>query len=88
VVTEQYRVTTGAMGGIGWAVLHLDSTTGPLFNEWISEHDVGYRAGCAPVLVPDVLEHAFTLDYGLKRADYIAAYFKNINWGAAEARLK
>jgi Fe-Mn family superoxide dismutase len=28
------------------------------------------------------------LDYGLKRADYIGAFFKNINWAAVEARLK
>ena len=33
-----------------------------------------------PILVMDVFEHAFMIDYGLKRADYIAAFFKNINW--------
>jgi len=38
--------------------------------------------------VLDVFEHAFMIDYGLKRADYIAAFFNNINWSAAEARLK
>jgi Fe-Mn family superoxide dismutase len=27
-------------------------------------------------------------DYGIKRADYIAAFFKNINWKAAESRIK
>jgi Fe-Mn family superoxide dismutase len=36
----------------------------------------------------DVFEHAFMIDFGLKRADYIAAFFNNINWGAVEARLK
>jgi len=36
----------------------------------------------------DVFEHAFMIDYGLKRADYIGAFFKNINWQAVEARLK
>jgi Fe-Mn family superoxide dismutase len=36
----------------------------------------------------DVFEHAFMIDYGLKRADYIEAFFKNIDWAAAEARLK
>lgn len=35
----------------------------------------------------DVFEHAFMVDYGLKRADYIAAFFKNVNWMKAEARL-
>jgi len=35
----------------------------------------------APILVMDVFEHAFMIDYGLKRADYIEAFFKNIDWG-------
>jgi Fe-Mn family superoxide dismutase len=34
-----------------------------------------------------VFEHAFMVDYGLKRADYIAAFFRNVNWKTAEARL-
>ena len=42
----------------------------------------------ASLLVMDVFEHAFMIDYGLKRADYIEAFFKNIDWTAAEARLK
>jgi superoxide dismutase, Fe-Mn family len=36
----------------------------------------------------DVFEHAFMIDYGLKRADYIGAFFKNIDWAAVAARLK
>jgi Fe-Mn family superoxide dismutase len=36
----------------------------------------------------DVFEHAFFPDYGTKRPDYIAAFFRNIDWAAAEARLK
>jgi len=39
-------------------------------------------------LILDVFEHAFMIDYGLKRPDYIAAFFKNIKWDAVEARLK
>jgi len=38
--------------------------------------------------VLDVFEHAFMIDYGLKRADYIEAFFKNVNWGAVESRLR
>jgi Fe-Mn family superoxide dismutase len=78
----------GAMRGIGWAVLYQDNVNGRLFNCWINEHDAGHPAGCMPILVMDVFEHAFMLDYGLKRADYIEAFFKNIDWKAAEARLK
>jgi Fe-Mn family superoxide dismutase len=79
---------TGAMRGIGWVVLYQDITNGKLINFWINEHDVSHPAGGNPILIMDVFEHAFMLDYGLKRADYIGAFFKNINWAIAEARLK
>jgi Fe-Mn family superoxide dismutase len=78
----------GAMRGIGWAVLYQDATNGRLVNFWINEHDAGHPAGCLPILIMDVFEHAFMIDYGLKKADYIEAFFKNIDWKAAEARLK
>ncbi|KAF0182554.1 MAG: superoxide dismutase Fe-Mn family [Nitrospirae bacterium] len=79
---------TGTMRGIGWAVLYQDAANGRLINFWVNEHDVAHPAGCVPVLIMDVFEHAFMLDYGLKRADYIEAFFRNIDWAAAEARLK
>ncbi len=78
---------TGTMRGIGWTVLYQDSLTRRLFNVWINEHDVGHPAGCRPILVMDVFEHAFMLDYGLKRADYIEAFFNNIDWNEAEKRV-
>ena len=49
---------------------------------------MGHPAGCNPLLILDVFEHAFMIDYGLTRADYITAFFKNIKWEAAESRLK
>ena len=79
---------TGTMRGIGWAILYQDNITGKLMNQWINEHETGHLAGCIPLLVMDVFEHAFITDYGLKRADYIEAFFKNINWGVVESRLK
>jgi len=79
---------TGTMRGIGWTILYQDNLTGKLMNQWINEHDTGHPAGCTPILVLDVFEHAFMIDYGLKRADYIEAFFNNINWGVAEARLR
>jgi Fe-Mn family superoxide dismutase len=85
---EQDFRATGAMRGIGWAVLYQDNVTGGLFNQWVNEHEVGHLAGCRPLLIMDVFEHAYMVDYGLKRADYITAFFKNINWKAAEGRLK
>jgi Fe-Mn family superoxide dismutase len=85
---EQDFRATGAMRGIGWAVLYYDVPSCMLGNVWINEHDVGHLAGCQPILIMDVFEHAYMVDYGLKRADYIAAFFKNINWRAAEGRIK
>jgi len=79
---------TGTMRGIGWTILYQDNVSGNLTNNWINEHEVGHPAGCLPVLVMDVFEHAFLLDYGLKRPDYIEAFFKNIDWGIVEGRLK
>ncbi|MEK6682867.1 MAG: Fe-Mn family superoxide dismutase [Nitrospirota bacterium] len=79
---------TGTMRGIGWAALYQDITNGGLINFWINEHDVAHPAGCNLILIMDVFEHAFMIDYGLKRADYIESFFKNINWDASEARLK
>ena len=79
---------TAAIRGIGWTILYQDPIDGNLFNFWINEHEVGHPAGGIPVLVLDVFEHAFMIDYGLRRADYIAAFFKNIHWKAVETRLK
>jgi Fe-Mn family superoxide dismutase len=78
---------TGAMRGIGWAILYQDDVTGRLINQWINEHETGHLAGCRPILIMDVFEHAFMIDYGLKRADYIEAFFKNIKREAVESRL-
>ncbi|MBI5694531.1 MAG: Fe-Mn family superoxide dismutase [Nitrospirae bacterium] len=78
---------TGAMRGIGWVVLYEDSSDGRLVNFWINEHDTAHPAGCRPLLIMDVFEHAYMTDYGIKRADYIGAFFRNIDWASAEGRL-
>lgn len=85
---EKEFKSVGTMRGIGWAVLYHDNLTKRLMNFWINEHDGGHPAGCSPLLILDVFEHAFMIDYGLKRADYIEAFFKNIDWKAAENRLR
>jgi Fe-Mn family superoxide dismutase len=80
-------IATGAMRGIGWAVLYLDPQSGRLFNTWINEHDVGHLAGGKPILIMDVFEHAYLIDYLLDRAAYIEAFFKNINWDTVSQRF-
>ena len=77
-----------AMRGIGWVVLYYDKEADRMFNVWINEHDVGHFAGAKPLLVMDIFEHAYITDYGIKRADYIEAFMKIIDWGAVASRLK
>ncbi|MEM4357962.1 MAG: superoxide dismutase [Candidatus Pacearchaeota archaeon] len=77
----------GAIRGIGWVVLYYDPVEDRLINAWINEHDVGHLSGAIPLLVMDVFEHAYMLDYQLKRVDYIEAFFKAINWPIVEKRF-
>lgn len=79
---------TGSMRGIGWSILYQDNTNGRLINFWINEHDTGHPAGCVPILIMDVFEHAFMPDYGLKRGDYIEAFVRNVNWPVVESRFE
>jgi len=77
---------TGTMRGIGWTILYRDNETNKLFNVWVNEHDLGHLVGASPLLVLDVFEHAYTLDYGLKRADYIEAFVNAIDWNIVASR--
>lgn len=79
-------IATGAMRGIGWAVLYLDPVSGRLVNAWINEHDRGHLAGGSPILIMDVFEHAYMPDYGLDRMKYIEAFFNNVNWDVVSKR--
>ena len=68
-------------------ILYHDQQADRLFNVWINEHDAGHFAGAKPILVMDVFEHAYMLDYGLKRADYIEAFFKAIYLKVVSSKL-
>jgi Fe-Mn family superoxide dismutase len=82
-------VGTGKMRGVGWSICYEQPDTGRLSNHWISLHQIGEVAGFNPVLVMDVWEHAFLLDYKpAERSKYIEAFFSNIDWNGVEQRLK
>ncbi len=82
-------IGTGKMRGIGWAICCQDLETGQISNQWITLHELGNVAGFNPVLVMDVWEHAFLLDYKpAEKEKYIEAFFSNINWSAVEERLR
>lgn len=76
----------GTTRGIGWTILYYDPEGNCFFNAWINEHDTGHLCCAYPVLVMDVFEHAFMLDYGLKRADYIETFFNAIDWSVVNHR--
>ena len=82
-------VGIGKMRGVGWAICYENPANGRLSNHWITLHEVGNVAGFNPVLVMDVWEHAFLLDYKpAERPKYIEAFFSNIDWVACEQRLQ
>jgi len=85
---QEAFTAVGEMRGVGWAILYQDPVTEQLSNHWIALHQDGVPSGFKPILVMDVWEHAFMLDYKpSERAKYIDAFFKNINWEAVHQRL-
>jgi len=78
---------TGAMRGVGWAILYLDPAQGRLVNVWIDDHQNGHFAAANPILIMDIWEHAYMLDYGIDRGSYIDAFMKDINWDVVQKRF-
>ncbi len=85
---QQAFTAVGEMRGVGWAILYQDPVTERLSNHWIALHQDGVPSGFKPILVMDVWEHAFLLDYKpAERGKYIDAFFKNVDWEAVHRRL-
>ncbi|MDA8218235.1 MAG: Fe-Mn family superoxide dismutase [Dehalococcoidales bacterium] len=79
----------GSMRGVGWALLYQDPMTGWLCSQWVTLHQDGHPAGFKPLLVLDVWEHAFMVDYKpAERSKYIDAFFQNLDWNVVEDRLQ
>lgn len=97
IITETYSsidvwkndfCKVGAMRGVGWAILFQDPITKTLSNHWITLHEEGNIAGFNPLLVMDVWEHAWLLDYKpADRPKYIEAFLSNVDWSVVEGRL-
>jgi Fe-Mn family superoxide dismutase len=76
------------MRGVGWSICYLDPATGLVSNHWIELHQTGNVAGFVPLVVMDVWEHAFLLDYKpADRPKYIDAFMSNMDWDAVEKRV-
>lgn len=77
----------GKMRGVGWAICYENPANQRISNHWISLHETGNVAGFNPILVMDVWEHAYLLDFKSARPKYIEAFFSNIDWSAVESRV-
>lgn len=72
----------------GWALLVFDLSTGRLINNGLDAHNVYNLSNAIPLLVLDVYEHAYYVDYGPKRAPYLDAFLENVNWEVVNRRLE
>ncbi len=85
---EAFRATGMSLaGGSGWTVLDLNFHTGDLRTYWSGNHTQALASGC-PLLVMDMYEHAYQMDYGAAAAKYIDAFFQNIHWDEVNRRLE
>ena len=85
--SEFRRIGNGLAGGSGWVLLAWNPTLKVLENSWLADHGNGVT-GSTPILVMDMYEHAFQMDYGAAAAKYIDAFMANVNWETVAARLK
>ncbi|HSF10886.1 MAG TPA: Fe-Mn family superoxide dismutase [Nitrospirales bacterium] len=77
----------GKMRGVGWAICYQNPHNGRLSNHWVSLHECGNVAGFRPLLVMDVWEHAYLLDFQpSERGAYIESFLLNVNWDVVAKR--
>jgi Fe-Mn family superoxide dismutase len=84
---EFRRIAAGLGGGSGWVVLGYNRHFGTLENYWLADHMHG-AAAAAPLLVLDMYEHSYQMDFGAAAARYIDAFFNNVNWESVLARIE
>jgi Fe-Mn family superoxide dismutase len=85
---EIFRATGSSLaGGSGWVLLEYNFHTGDLRTYWSGNHSQAPAFG-QPLLVMDMYEHSYQMDYGAAAAKYIDAFFQNINWDEVNRRLQ
>lgn len=85
--TEFRRIAGGLGGGSGWVVLGYNTHNGQLENFWMADH-AHAPAATTPILVLDMYEHSYHIDFGAAAASYIDAFMQNVNWEVIAARLE
>ncbi|MEO6081446.1 MAG: Fe-Mn family superoxide dismutase [Steroidobacteraceae bacterium] len=84
--SEFRKIGQGLGGGSGWVVLGYNRKLKLLENYWLADH-ASNPADTTPLLVMDMYEHAYQMDYGAAVAKYIDAFFTNIQWDAVAKRF-
>lgn len=87
LVAWQEDFVACGMSARGWVILGYNSNDKKLHNYIADVHDVGGVWGTVPLLVLDMYEHAYFIDYATKKKNYIEAFMKNINWKIAGERF-
>ncbi len=80
-------VATG-LSAMGWAVLSYDHRDQMLHNYMIDAENRGAFIYASPLLILDVYEHAYFIDYGARRQPYINAFMRNIDWSVVQSRFR
>lgn len=85
---QEFRQTGLALGGgSGWVVLAFDPHQNAPHTYWLWDHTHSL-AGGVPLLVMDVYEHAYAMDYGANTRAYVDAFFQNVNWDEVNRRAE
>jgi len=85
---EEFRATGASLGGgSGWVILQFNLHTAGLRTCWSGNHTQNAAAGL-PLLVMDMYEHAYQMDYGAAAAKYVDAFFANILWEEVDRRYQ
>jgi Fe-Mn family superoxide dismutase len=72
----------------GWAVMMYGMDDGHVHNYVFESHNQNIPVLSIPLLVLDVYEHAYMIDFGIKRAAYLDVFWENVNWDIVEQRIK
>lgn len=85
--SEYRRIAAGLGGGSGWVVLGYNRHLQVLENYWMADH-MHAPVTTEPLLVLDMYEHSYAMDYGAATARYVDAFFANINWQVVLDRVE
>jgi Fe-Mn family superoxide dismutase len=85
---RDFRLTGMSLGGgSGWVILNYSYRDNVVHNYWAADHTNSLAWG-VPLLVMDMYEHAYAMDYGANAAGYVDAFFQNLKWDEVNRRAE